>query len=141
MKYILVGLWVCICVFCVYLHDKYTKEDLQLKTELVAKSDTLTDWQLLTYALIWQESKGINPNCLQITEIYVKELNNRGYDFVYSDVFNREKSIEMFNAYNEIYNPNKDIIRAIELHNPKASSKYLRDVLLKFNTLKNITKN
>lgn len=116
-------------------------ENAQLKTELSAKSDTLSDWQLLTYALIWQESKGINPNCLQITEIYVKELNNRGYTFVYNDVFDRVKSIEMFNAYNEIYNPDKDIIRAIELHNPTASGKYLRDVLLKYNTLKNITKN
>jgi hypothetical protein len=98
-------------------------------------------WDVLIEALIYVESRGDNyivgncndVGCLQITPIYVKEVNrlsNEDYQLV--DRTSRKYSIEMFNIVQNHYNPNKDIIKAISLHNPGGGKSYIQKVLTKY---------
>lgn len=109
------------------------KEEPQIISELVDRP--LTEWQIMTLALIKTESSfntlavgnGGDWGVLQITPIYVKEVNRiLGEEgFIHEDAFNPEKSIEMFNIMQSRHNPNNDIDRAITSHNPTATSAYL----------------
>jgi hypothetical protein len=104
-----------------------------------------TDWELLQIALIWQESKG-NPKArngdavgiLQITPIYVAEANriSKIDTFVLSDRESASESLKMFEIVQGFHNPEKDIKKAIKLHNPTAGYKYYQDVIDKFRMLK-----
>jgi hypothetical protein len=104
-----------------------------------------TDWELLQIALIWQESKG-NPKArngdavgiLQITPIYVAEANriSKNDTFVLSDRESVSESLKMFEIVQGFHNPEKDIKKAIKLHNPTAGDKYYQDVIDKFRMLK-----
>ena len=47
-----------------------------------------------------------------------------------------KKSIEMFEIYQAYYNPNKNIKKAIKLHNPGAGQWYTDKVMNVFNNLK-----
>lgn len=96
------------------------------------------EWICLKKAIIQVESENKDYaigtkndwGCLQITPIYMKECERlSGKDFNYIDRFDRNKSLEMFEIYQNHYNPEKDILKAIRLHNPKASSLY-RDKIL-----------
>lgn len=104
-----------------------------------------TDWELLQIALIWQESKG-NPKArngdavgiLQITPIYVAEANriSKNDTFVLSDRESASESLKMFNIVQSFHNPEKDIKKAIQLHNPKSGNKYYNSVMNYFKILK-----
>ncbi len=105
-----------------------------------------TEWDILIEALIQVESEG-NPfavgrsndvGVLQITPIYVREVNRIMKEDVYSldqrtDI---EKSIEMFEIYQAHHNPEKDILRAIHLHNPGAGSWYRNKVTAEIEKIK-----
>jgi hypothetical protein len=96
--------------------------------------NTLSEWEIMKLAIIYTESEG-NPlaigknqdlGCMQITPIYVKEVNRILGEEKYSheDAFNPEKSMEMFTIMQNHHNPENDIDRAIASHNPTASSAY-----------------
>ena len=85
----------------------------------------LSDWEVLQMAIIMTESKG-NPDAagktsdlgiLQITPVYVKEVNRLGGDYSHEDAFSIEKSLEMFEIVQSRHNPERDIDKAIRLHN------------------------
>ena len=105
-------------------------------------------WDKLIEAIIWRESrsddKAINHKtnavgCLQITPIYLKQCNRIvGHEkYKLSDRYSRSKSIEMFNLYQDYFNPNKDLHLAIKLHNPRANCAYHRDIEKKYRELLN----
>jgi hypothetical protein len=99
----------------------------------------------LQIALIWQESKG-NPKArngdavgiLQITPIYVAEANriSKIDTFVLSDRESVLKSLKMFEIVQSYHNPEKDMKKAIKLHNPTAGDKYYNSVMNYFKILK-----
>jgi len=93
-----------------------------------------TTWELFVDALIFVESRG-NENAvgdkndvgiLQITPIYVKEVNRILGETVYylEDRYDKEKSLEMFEIIQTYRNPQRDINKAIKLHNPRAGKQY-----------------
>lgn len=97
-----------------------------------------SDWELLEIAIIWQETKG-NPypeysdgesgGLYQITPIYVDEVNRiLGYTkYLHEDRKDPIKSKEMFDALQNHHNPDKDIRKAIKLHNK--GDKYYQEVM------------
>jgi len=134
-------------LFLIYDNKSHSKElpNNQTVTDTIIRK--YTEWEILIFALIWQESKG-NPNAenkgavgvLQITPIYVKEANNIvGYvKYTLEDRKSVEKSIEMFNIVQGKHNKEKSIDRAIKLHNPTAGYWYYKSVKNYFNLLKYI---
>ena len=101
--------------------------------EYIFIKDTLTEWEIFVMALVEVECER-NPNAqsnknaigpLQITPIYVEEVNriyNTNYKF--EDAWDLNKSLEMFELTNDYYNPNRDIDKAIQIHNPGAGKWY-----------------
>ncbi len=112
-----------------------------LSVPIIKKED---NWNTFIKALIYIESKN-NDNavneytdavgCLQITKIYVDQLQKWGYNYTYDDRYNRQKSIEMFNITNIILNPDKDLHFALVIHNGRASYNYHLAVFNKYNQL------
>lgn len=103
-------------------------------------------WDKLIEAIIWRESGGDNKavnhktnavGCMQITPIYVRQCNNivGSERYKLSDRYSRRKSIEMFNLYQDYFNPNRDLHLAIKLHNPRASYGYHLDIENKYKEL------
>lgn len=66
----------------------------------------------------------------QMLKVYVDEVNRIKGKRIYSynDRFDPLKAREMFEIYQQHYNPNKDIDRAIILHRGKVSEKYIKNV-------------
>ena len=107
--------------------------------EEMALEEEPPPWDYLIQALIIVESEG-NPNAigktndvgiLQITPIYVEEVN-RIIDtpkYTLDMRTNVEHSLEMFEIYQAHHNPERDIVRAIKLHNPRAGQWYADRVL------------
>lgn len=108
----------------------------ELKCTLLENTQTqlqYTEWDIFLEALIMKESKGDplaigktqDVGILQITPIYVKEANRlSGKGFTLEDRTSVEKSMEMFNIIQDYWNPDKDIAKAIKLHNPGAGPEY-----------------
>lgn len=98
----------------------------------------LTEWDRFVKTLIFVESGGDSTavgksnDCgiLQITPIYVAEVNRIQSLIRYSleDRFSVKKSLEMFEIIQSYYNPNKDIDKAISLHNPRAGKEYFNKI-------------
>ena len=105
----------------------------------------LTDFELIELAIIWQESKG-NPNpkhsdgksegILQITPIYVKEANRilGKSKYTLHDRRNPLKSHEVFEVVQSYHNPEKDVKKAVILHNN--GKRYFDEVMDRYNCLK-----
>lgn len=96
---------------------------------LRAQNDGLTEWEVMELAMAYTESK-FNPSAvgkdkdygiLQITPIYVDEVNRLGGDYSHADAFDIDKSLEMFEILQAHHNPERDIKKGISLHN---KSKY-----------------
>lgn len=118
----------------------------------VVKNDPLpvktvkSDWAFLVEALIQVESEGNqyaigktkDVGILQITPIYVADVNRiLGADvYTLSHRTDIDKSLEMFEIYQNHYNPDKNITKAIKLHNPGAGQSYMNKVMNEFNKLK-----
>ena len=102
--------------------------------------------QAICKAIIWVESRD-NPkayresgNCmgiLQITPIYVKECNRLQSNVTYTleDRTDIVKSLEMFTIIQNHHNPEHDLERAIQLHNPTAGPEYGDKVKARLNTI------
>lgn len=96
-------------------------------------------WDLFVLALIEVESENDpfavgsynDVGILQITPIYVKDVNRILGEDRYSLDHRTDiaKSLEMFEIMQVHYNPERDIERAIKLHNPKAGSEYREKIL------------
>lgn len=116
---------------------------------VITKSLEEINWEKLTNSIIFIEStnndSAINigncVGCLQISPIYVKEVNrilkikhfNKTYKL--SDRYNRIKSIEMFNIVQDYRNPKHNFHRAIRLHNPTAGKWYENRIMKRFKAL------
>jgi hypothetical protein len=117
----------------------------EIKTENITNLTYLTDFELIELAIIWQESKA-NPNpkhsdgqsegILQITPIYVDEVNRiLGYNkYTYADRKNPLKSHEMFLVVQNYHNPEKDVKKAVKLHNK--GKRYFDEVMDRYNCLR-----
>ena len=106
---------------------------------IVSTADSTKDeWPIFVEALIWVESRGQTDvvgkgDCvgiLQLKPIYVAEANRLSgtEQYTLNDRLDSLKSIEMFNIIQKHHNPQKDIDRAIMLHNPGASARYRNDI-------------
>lgn len=96
-------------------------------------------WERLVHAICMVES-GCDDNAknktssacgrFQMLRVYVDEVNRikgkRAYS--YNDRLNPTKAREMFEIYQQHYNPSKDIDRAIVLHRGKKSKSYIKNV-------------
>lgn len=128
-------------------HQKVTYRIKYVIIDFEEKSEEKTDWDYFVEALIWVESRGNDTivgktndvGCLQITPIYVAEVNRILSEEKYflEDRISREKSIEMFNIIQKHYNPEFDINKAIKLHNPGANETYHNKIIIKYNELRN----
>lgn len=130
------------------LNNPITEFDIE---EIPEEVEEVTEWDVFVEALIQVESEG-NPfavgktndlGILQITPIYVKDVNRiLGEErFTLDCRADIDKSLEMFEIYQSYYNPDKDINRAIKLHNPGAGSDYREKILSKINGLKHYLNN
>ncbi len=114
-------------------------------------SDTDTRWETLICAISAVESSG-NPRAvsgqhvgyLQISPICVADCNqvvSKDKKFKLSDRYSKEKSIEMFNIYQNRYNPEHNIEKAIRIWNGgpgytiRGTNGYLRKVMRVYNQL------
>ena len=103
-------------------------------------------WERLVHAICMVES-GCDDNAknktssacgrFQMLRVYVDEVNRikgkRTYS--YNDRFDPLKAREMFEIYQQHYNPNKNIDRAIILHRGKKSKSYIKNVKQEMNNL------
>ena len=96
------------------------------------------EWSALIRALIQVESGGksdVVGSCddvgvLQITPIYLEDVNRIAKaDYTPEHRYDSTLSVEMFNIYQQHYNPEKNVERAIKLHNPGAGEWYKNRVL------------
>lgn len=127
-------------------------EDIEkIEEEDTTQADLeLLQWETMKQALIIMESEG-DPNVvgktqdlgiLQITPIYVEQVNKILGEprYTLSHRLNVEASLEMFEIYQNHFNPERDIIKAIQLHNPGAGPWYLSQVLDLYNELMSFNK-
>jgi len=149
LKILLVLLFLIIGVN--YFPNEINKLQLKTNDELI-EIEKEKEWNYLILSIIHIESKGDNfaigqlnsIGCLQITPIYVKEVNRilknneiyKKYELI--DRLSRKKSIEMFNIMNNHYNPNKNINKAIKMHNPRAPKSYRNKILIHMTNLYNL---
>lgn len=89
-------------------------------------------WNALISALIIVESDGIASavgdkgeavGVLQIHPCVVDDVRIAGHNYTLVDRYDREKSIEIWKAWQNIYNPEKDLWKAIKYHNPRLSTR------------------
>lgn len=96
--------------------------------ETPAKVDLQKKWGAVIHAIAMVESEcqpnqvsknGLYVGYLQISEILVRECNRIvGYKkYTYADRYDKQKSIDMFIDYQEHYNPDGNMERAIRLWN------------------------
>ena len=118
----------------VWLGTSLTTEQPEEKPEQVTQvveipcfQDSLDDWSTLQMAIVMTESKfnpaakgkGEDLGILQITPIYTKEVNRllKEDKYKHDDAFDINLSLEMFEAIQAYYNPEKDLNKAIKYHN------------------------
>ncbi len=141
-----ISFYLCV-VLIIYI---FFSEIQSIKTEIQSikiekQFVPLTDFELIELAIIWQESKG-NPNpkhsdgksegILQITPIYVDEVNRilGKSKYTLHDRRNPLKSHEMFLVVQNYHNPEKDVKKAVKLHNK--AGWYFEEVIDRYNCLK-----
>jgi len=105
----------------------------------------ITDWDRFVLALIDVESEGRDSivgrnddvGILQLTPIYVKEVNRlmKTDSFKLSHRWDRKRSLEMFDIIQSHYNVERDIDKAIRLHNPNAGEVYKSKIKRKISCL------
>lgn len=116
---------------------KETKKEIKQKP---------SEWDIFIQALIQVESEGKEDavgktndvGILQITPIYVKDVNRILGEEKYglSCRTDKRKSLEMFEILQNHYNPDKDIDKAIKLHNPKAPQSYRTKIMEQIEIIK-----
>lgn len=148
--YAAILMMIVIIVAClVLLHEKGKEHKVNIGAVNVIEAqgdvEMISEWEYLIQALIMVESEGNalavgktnDVGILQITPIYVREVNRILQQDIYnlSDRTDIDKSLAMFEVYQEHHNPDKDIERAIKLHNPRAGQSYTNKVMNQFNQL------
>ena len=130
-------------IFITFNLNKGSTKKIEGKKKNVFKEKT--DWDYLQDAIIYVESRGIDTikgechsvGCLQITPIYVKEVNIiSGAHYTLNDRKNRQKSLEMFEILQKHYNPEKNLLKALRYHNFNSPSKYKKMIFKKINEFK-----
>jgi len=116
---------------------KETKKEIKQKP---------SEWDIFIQALIQVESEGKEDavgtkndvGILQITPIYVRDVNRiLGEErYTLSCRTDKRKSLEMFKILQNHYNPDKDIGKAIKLHNPKAPQSYRTKIMEQIEMIK-----
>jgi len=105
-----------------------------------------SEWDIFIQALIQVESEGKEDavgtkndvGILQITPIFVKDVNRILGEkrYTLSCRTDKRKSLEMFEILQNHYNPDKDIDKAIKLHNSKASQSYRTKIIKQMEIIK-----
>lgn len=105
-----------------------------------------SEWEIFVDALVSVESGGDcnavgtknDVGAFQITPIYLAEANRlAGCDkYTLDDRRDYEKSREMFDLVQSHYNPERDVHKAIRLHNPGAGVEYEQAILNKMDEIK-----
>lgn len=118
-------------IFMLLLSIFKVADSIKYNTDTIYKIDevtiTISKWDLLINQIIQVESNGNNNaigdngraiGCMQIHTIMVDEVNRiSGLMYTYNDRYSQTKSIEMFNIYQEYWNPYKDLITALQIWN------------------------
>lgn len=137
-----------VAVLLIFMVSYNPKEKIVFYQEKVGYEipPQIDDWEILIKALIQVESEGNqyavgktnDLGILQITPIYVEQVNNilKGEYYFLEDRTSINKSLEMFEIYQAHFNPDKDILKAIKIHNPGAGQWYTNKVMNEFNNLK-----
>lgn len=107
-------------------------------SQIEEKQVEIDYWNLFVEALIQVESRGDSLvvgdggnsiGCLQIQKSYIDYVNVFGNkNFTYDDRLSRKKSIEIFESMQSLRNKDRNIIKAIQLHNPRAGDDYYRKI-------------
>lgn len=97
-------------------------------TNVLVQDYFLSDWEVMILAIAKTESdfnflaRGSRNDLglLQATEIWVEDVNRIIGEQRYShcDALDPVKTLEMFSIIQNHYNPDKEVTRAIHLHNP-----------------------
>lgn len=132
---IFINIFSCICVLT---YKCNCENNYKERISYVCKDPIeLSEWQIFIIALMEVEcdrnpfakssKNAIGP--LQLTEIYIKEVN-RLYNSNYTieDAYDISSSLTIVEMMNDYYNPNKDIDKAIKLHNPNAGNWYSKRI-------------
>ena len=141
-----ISLYLCVALIIYIFFSEIQSIKTEIKSIKIEKQFVpLTDFELIELAIIWQESKG-NPNpkhsdgksegILQITPIYVKEANRilGKSKYTLHERRNLLKSHEMFLVVQNYHNPEKDVKKAVLLHNN--GKRYFDEVMDRYNCLK-----
>ena len=141
-----ISLYLCVALIMYIIFSEIQSIKIEIQSIKIEKQFVpLTDFELIELAIIWQESKG-NPNpkhsdgesegILQITPIYVDEVNRILGKSKYTlyDRKNPLKSHEMFLVVQNYHNPEKDVKKAVILHNN--GKRYFDEVMDRYNCLK-----
>jgi hypothetical protein len=138
-----------------YLNQKIDSLEIRIEylENILNTADSISldkEWFLKTVSLIIVESS-LNPQAvnkhtkasglLQIMPIYIKEANRLQDNIIFTqqDVFDIDKSIQMYKVINDKHNPEKSMETLVKLHNPKAGQWYFNKVLDTYNILKQIS--
>lgn len=132
---IIINAFLC---FCALAYKCNYENNYSERISYVCKDPIeLSEWQIFIIALMEVEcdrnplaissKNAVGP--LQLTEIYIKEVN-RLYNSNYTieDAYDIDSSLTIVEMMNDYYNPNKDIDKAIKLHNPNAGSWYSKRI-------------
>ena len=141
-----ISLYLCVALIIYIFFSEIQSIKTEIKSIKIEKQFVpLTDFELIELAIIWQESKG-NPNpkhsdgksegILQITPIYVDEVNRilGKSKYTLHERRNPLKSHEMFLVVQNYHNPEKDVKKAVKLHNK--GKRYFDEVMDRYNCLK-----
>lgn len=132
---IIINIFLCLCAL---IYKCNCKNNYNERISYVCKDPIeLSEWQIFIIALMEVEcdrnplaissKNAVGP--LQLTEVYIKEVN-RLYNSNYTieDAYDINSSLTIVEMMNDYYNPNKDIDKAIKLHNPNAGSWYSKRI-------------
>ena len=124
--FIVIIINIFLCIFALIYKCNY-EDNYSERISYVCKDPIeLSEWQIFIIALMEVEcdrnplaissKNAVGP--LQLTEIYIKEVN-RLYNSNYTieDAYDINSSLTIVEMMNDYYNPNKDIDKAIKLHN------------------------
>ena len=141
-----ISIYMCVALIMYIIFSEIQSIKIEIQSIKIEKQFVpLTDFELIELAIIWQESKG-NPNpkhsdgksegILQITPIYVKECNRilGKSKYTLHDRRNPLKSHEMFLVVQNYHNPEKDVKKAVKLHNK--GKRYFDEVMDRYNCFK-----
>ena len=141
-----ISFYLCVVLTIYIIFSEIQSIKIEIQSIKIEKQFVpLTDFELIELAIIWQESKG-NPNpkhsdgksegILQMTPIYVKEANRilGKNKYTLHDRRNPLKSHEMFLVVQNYHNPEKDVKKAVKLHNK--AGWYFEEVIDRYNCLK-----